>query len=291
MLMKIYNKIREPLAFVIKVLSKSSRDGIAAFSAQSAFFILMSVFPFTILLLQLMKIAPISQEDLLYAVDSIFPEYLLPTIHEILQEIYSSSFGMVAATGIAILWASSKAIYALQEGLGRICNERKKRNWLIVRARSLLYTLIVAVLMVIGVAMIVVWQKIRIFLNHYRPRGISLHLYSALIQFVYSLVLLTILLAVMYKAFPHKKLKFRDQLPGAFVAAVGLYGFSIFVAIYIGAFNGFSMYGSLTTLTLVMFWLYFCNYIVMVGAEVNEVLRRDREVRAAMEKIGMRRRE
>ena len=47
------------------------------------------------------------------------------------------------------------------------------------------------------------------------------------------------------------------------------------------------MYGSLTTLTLVMFWLYFCNYFIMIGAEVNEVIRRDRERNAALEAIGM----
>ena len=91
----------------------------------------------------------------------------------------------------------------------------------------------------------------------------------------------------MYKVFPHKKLKFVDQLPGAIVAAIGWYGFSAFVTIYISEFHGFSMYGSLTTLTLVMFWLYFCNYFIMIGAEVNEVIRRDRERNAALEAIGM----
>ena len=48
------------------------------------------------------------------------------------------------------------------------------------------------------------------------------------------------------------------------------------------------MYGSLTTLTLVMFWLYFCNYFIMIGAEVNEVMRREREMNHAMKAIGVR---
>ena len=29
------------------------------------------------------------------------------------------------------------------------------------------------------------------------------------------------------------------------------------------------MYGSLTTLILVMLWMYFCMYIVLIGAEIN----------------------
>lgn len=287
MIKKIYDRIKDPLDFVLKVFRKSNQDGVGAFSAQSAFFILMSVFPFTMLLLQLMKVAPISQESLLYAVDSIFPDYLLPTIHEILQEIYSSSFGLVSATVVTTLWASSKAIHALQQGLGRICNEKKVRNWFVARAWAVLYTFLFAVFLVIAVTMIVFWQRARSFLIHYRPLGVPLHVYSTILQAIYTIVLLSLAFAVMYKVFPHKKLKFVDQLPGAIIAAIGWYGFSAFVTIYISEFHGFSMYGSLTTLTLVMFWLYFCNYFIMIGAEVNEVIRRDRERNAALEAIGM----
>lgn len=53
MIKKIYDRIKGPLDFVLKVLRKSSQDGVGAFSAQSAFFILMSVFPFTMLLCSL----------------------------------------------------------------------------------------------------------------------------------------------------------------------------------------------------------------------------------------------
>lgn len=30
-----------------------------------------------------------------------------------------------------------------------------------------------------------------------------------------------------------------------------------------------NMYGSLTTIVLVMLWLYFCMYIILIGAEIN----------------------
>ena len=30
-----------------------------------------------------------------------------------------------------------------------------------------------------------------------------------------------------------------------------------------------SMYGSLTTIVLFMLWLYFCMYILFIGAEIN----------------------
>ena len=217
--------------FILQVLGKCSRDGIGAYAAQSAFFVLMSVFPFLMLLLQLMRFAPVSQESLLYMVDNIFPDYLLPTMHEILQELYSSSFGLVSVSVITTLWAASKAMHAVTTGLDRICRAEEVRNWFVIR----------------------LW-----------------------LRSVYLILLLTLVLVIMYKAFPHKRLSFLAQLPGAFFCAVSLYVFSNIISIYLNSFNGFSMYGSLTTLILVMFWLYFCNYFIMIGAEINEILRQGR---------------
>ena len=50
-----------PVRFVMRVLKKSSVDRVGAYSAQIAFYILMTVFPMVILFLQLIKAAPISQ--------------------------------------------------------------------------------------------------------------------------------------------------------------------------------------------------------------------------------------
>ena len=245
--------------FTLRVLGKCSHDGIGAYAAQSAFFVLMSVFPFLMLLLQLMRFAPVSQESLLFMVDNIFPDYLLPTMHEILQELYSSSFGLVSVSVITTLWAASKAMHAVTTGLDRICRAEEVRNWIVIRLWALLYTCLLAI----------------IILVHYRPKGVPLHMYNMVLRSIYLIFLLTLVVAIMYKAFPHKRLSFIAQLPGAFFCAVSLYVFSNIITIYLNSFNGFSMYGSLTTLILVMFWLYFCNYFIMLGAEINEVRRQE----------------
>ena len=45
-------------------------------------------------------------------------------------------------------------------------------------------------------------------------------------------------------------------------------------SVYLDIFKGFStMYGSLTTIVLIMLWLYFSMYIILLGGEVNVVIR------------------
>ena len=274
---RLFKKIFEPAGFVVRVMGKSSDDQVGAYAAQSAFFILMSLFPFLILLLQLMKYAPVSQEDLLFTVDSIFPDYLLPALHDILQELYSSSFGYIGISSVTTLWAASKSMHALSTGLDRIAGITELKNWFVIRLWALLYTICLAILLMFAAAMTVFWRNVRTFLLHMRPKGIPLYLYSTAMRTVYVIFLMTLGISLMYRWFPHKKLKFSEQLPGAFVATIGWMAFSLFVTVYLGAFHAFSTYGSLTTLAIVMFWLYFSMYIIMIGAEVSEVMRQDRE--------------
>lgn len=83
--------------------------------------------------------------------------------------------------------------------------------------------------------------------------------------------LLILFFAVIFTAIPNRKLSFKSQLPGAVICAVAWYVFSFGLSIYVDYFNGLSMYGSLTTIALIMLWLYFCMYIMMMSAEINVV--------------------
>lgn len=277
MIQKLFQQIWRLLLFIVDVVKKGTTDQISAFAAQSAFFILMSVFPFAMFLLQMMRFAPVSQESLLFSVDSVFPEYLLPTLHEILQEIYSSSASFVTITVLTTLWASSNAMHALTQGLDRISNTAEHRSWLVIRMWALIYTIAMAIFLIIGVASTVFWQTARSVLIRYRPRGISLSSYSSVVRITYAIVILTLVFAIMYRIFPRRKLKFLAQIPGALVASLGWYLSSAGISFYVTNFNAVSMYGSLTTLALVMFWLYFCSYFIFIGAEINEVLRSRKE--------------
>jgi len=68
------------------------------------------------------------------------------------------------------------------------------------------------------------------------------------------------------------------HVPGAVLASGGWMIFSYAFAMYIDKFSGFSnMYGSLTTIILIMLWLYFGMYITLIGAEFNQLLAKRRE--------------
>ena len=68
------------------------------------------------------------------------------------------------------------------------------------------------------------------------------------------------------------------HVPGAILSAAGWMIFSYAFSVYIDEYSGFSnTYGSLTTVILMMLWLYFGMYITLIGAEFNQLLAKRRE--------------
>jgi membrane protein len=68
---------------------------------------------------------------------------------------------------------------------------------------------------------------------------------------------------------PDKKMKYKKQLPGALFSAILWYVFSYVFSLYVDRFNGYSIYGSLTFVVVIMLWFYFCMYIILMGAQMN----------------------
>ena len=85
--------------------------------------------------------------------------------------------------------------------------------------------------------------------------------------------ILTLLFTLMYIFIPYRKTSFLAQIPGAFIAAIGWYGFSFLYSLYVDNSPNFSyMYGSLTTFIFALIWMYACMNILFIGAEINSLI-------------------
>ena len=88
-----------------------------------------------------------------------------------------------------------------------------------------------------------------------------------------SPAVLVVFCLLIYKFLPNRRDRLIKQLPGAAFAALGWMVVSWIFSIYLDIFKGFSsMYGSLTTIVLIMLWMYFCMYSILLGGELNVLL-------------------
>ena len=256
---------------VMSFMGKCKRDKINAYSAQSAFFIILSLIPFLMVFSSLLQYTSVTEGTLLKIIERVMPEYIAPFLISLIDEVYNRSAGIISITAIVAIWSAAKGVQYMTDGLNSVNDLEETRNWLVLRMWAVVYTVIFLVAIVFTLLVIVFGNSLQKLASQYIP--LLRHAVDLLAHFrgLIMLVMLIVFFDVIFTALPNKKLTFKSQLPGAAICGVAWYIFSIGVSIYVDYFNGFSMYGSLTTIALIMLWLYFCMYIMMMSAEVNVI--------------------
>lgn len=260
------------IGYVKTYLDKCKRDNIGAFAAQAAFFIIMSAIPFLMVFTSLLQYTNISQEYVTDLLCRAMPKYIEPILQPILNEVYSRSVGIISITVIIALWAAGKALQYMTAGLNVLNGIDETRNWFVVRFWSIVYTVVFIFAIIIVLILMVFTEYIQGLLDQaFGVWGLLVAIVSVrpLIRGLVVFAVLTGLFVWLFTQLPNKKVKALSQIPGALLCALIWYVFSIFLSIYVNFYNGFSIYGSMSTIVLMMFWLYSCMYIMFMCAEAN----------------------
>ncbi len=251
---------------------KISNDNISEYTAQCAYYTILSFIPFLILVVTLVQYTPISKEMLISIIQQIIPTTMIDATIDIVQEVYSKSIGTVSISLIFVLWSSGKGFYALSKGIQNIYKPQKEFNYFYMKLVSIICTILLVIIIILTLLISVFGNSI-VEMIHLKW-NIPIFVYQVLkitrvgIYFVLFLIIL-----IMYRFISNSKVSLKSHIPGAIIATLGWYVVSLFFSLYIEAYVGFSVvYGNLTTITLAMMWLYICMYFILIGAEFNKIL-------------------
>lgn len=246
-----------------------TRDNINAFASSTAFFFFLSLVPTLVILCSLIPYTPLTEGDLIAAVTGVVPEFIETVTVSLIEQIYERSATTLPVAIVVLIWSSSKGMLALMRGLNVVNGVTENRNYLFLRLEASFYMIITVVSLFISLGLSVFGEVLLHTILKIFPHIGELISWIMQFRFLFVWVLLTIVFTITYTYVPNKKLKLRYQIPGAIFSAVGWNLFSFFFAIYVENFNGMSIYGSLSTIVIMMFWLYCCLYILLIGANLN----------------------
>lgn len=263
---KLYNKI-------IQVTTDIANDHVGAYAAQTAYFFMLCFIPIILLLLTLVRYTPVTKADVMTAVIQVFPTSVDSMITSIVNQVYNQSMGIIPITVIVAMWSAGKGVLAMTSGLNSIYKCRETRNYVFLRLRATLYTILFILVIILLLVLSVFGNALNIFIAENIP--IIKTVADQLIQ-ARTVIMPIVLMAfslLIYKFLPNRRNRLIKQLPGAIFAAIGWMIVSWIFSVYVDLFRGFSsMYGSLTTIVLIMLWMYFCMYSILLGGEVNMLM-------------------
>lgn len=267
----------ESVIYGIKRISnRFNSDNLTAYAAQAAFFTFISIFPFLMLLLSLLKYIPIFSNT---NIESWASDFLTPQISDLLKNILTEageygSGAIISITTITALWACSKGVLGIIYGLNSIYKTTESRSYIRLRIIAVIYTLGLIAALTVVLILMVFGNGILSFLLSLHPFMENFANSVRVIRWLVAFGVLILFFLFLYTIIPDRKTKLKNELPGAVISAVGWIGFSVLYSFYIDNFgNQSKVYGSLTAIILFLLWIYICMIILFVGAEINDILR------------------
>ena len=227
------------------------------------------IIPIIILLCSLLPLATLQKSDLLKAVSEVMPSPIVPMMSSLIESLYNSTVGVTSVAAIVTVWSASKGMLSIMRGLNAMNGVVEDRNYFVQRILASFYTILLLIVLLLSLVFMVFGTTLVRLLNDRIP--ILDHLMSIAMHFkpLFSWGILTLVFMVIYAYVPNVKLKLTKQFPGALFTAISWNLFSWGFSAYIERFNDFGVYGSLSTIIVVMMWLYFCMYLLLVGAHIN----------------------
>lgn len=262
MIRKLYRIVRD-------FSQHAGKKNISAHAASTAFFLFLSIVPMLILVCTIIPYTPLTEENLMAAAMEVLPPMITPLVENMIAEVFEQSIGILSLAALTMLWSAGKGVLALMRGLNVINDVEEKRNYFLVRIISCFYTIIMLVAMILSLVLMVFGNQLVSLLLYDIPQLRVLLSFLMNFRFMAVWAILSVLFSIIYAYVPDKKLRLREQLPGACFAAVVWSVFSWGFSLYVGRSGSYSIYGSLSIIIIIMVWMYFCMYIVMMGAYIN----------------------
>lgn len=245
------------------------KKNISAFAASTAFFLFLSLIPALMLLCAIIPYTPLTEGNLMRVATELMPDTMDSLLVVLISDVYDKSIGIVSVTAIVTLWSAGKGVLALMQGLNVINDVEENRNYFLLRLAASFYTVLILLAILIALLVLVFGNVLINVMAETIPE--FSYLFDVMMHFRTPILwlVLTMILATMYAYIPGRKQQMKTQLLGAGAAAIGWSVMTWAFSVYVDEFNGLNTYGSLTTIIILMLWLYAGMYISLMGAYVN----------------------
>lgn len=247
------------------------RDNIAAYASSMAFFFLLSIVPIVLISTVIASYLPFTEEMVVSTLEQFTPDFIDNILERLVSKMYLSDRGntILPMAVIVLLWSAGKGMWGMMMGFNTANEVTENRNTLLVRILASFYSALMMIMLIICFAMIIAGEKFVGYISRMAPRAAQYFDMIGNLRFLVVWGLLTFFFTVLYTFLPNKKLKMRYQIPGAAFSAIAWSVISWGYALYFDYYDGYSVYGSLSTPLLIMIWMYVCMYILLVGANLN----------------------
>lgn len=292
-------RLERAVQFLVHLYRNARDDDITGGAAELAFRFFLAIFPFFIFLAALGSFVPSilnienPGEKIVDGIRQGLPEEFAGLLETELEALIAQEEpGLLSASALGALWATSIGISALMKNL----------NWIfdVPETRSIVKRYILALsLTVVGAGLLLIAFSLLLIVQLYGPElpaqiGLQDEAASlfALVAWPLSVVLVLVAAGALYWFGPDTTLSIGSLAPGTALFTISWLLTTVIFAIYvsqIGTYN--AVYGALAGVVILLLWFYLSCLLILLGAEINALLLKEHAPKRAPLKVTRGRRE
>lgn len=265
--------------FIDQLLYRVGDDEVFAIGSQLTYFLILSLFPFIVMFLNIVSYTPLVREEVLLNVTRYLPFEVQKLINDFAVEIIkTSSQELLSIAAIFGLWTASSGISAVMRAINKAYDTEETRPFYRSKLLSILFTIILLVSFTLVILTLVFGEVLgnRLF-SYLGYTDVFLRLWSIL-RILIPILYMIFTFTLFYRFAPCSKniknVKLGDSIPGAIFTTLGWLTTSTVFSYYVNNFGKYTItYGSIGGIIILLVWLYLSSIIIILGGEINATIK------------------
>jgi membrane protein len=278
--MSLSARLRRPVGMV-PIAKKAFANFVAhdmpTYAAALAYRLLFSIFPFLVFLTTLLGFLGMPElfDWMRTQAAYVLPDEAMDLVNTVVTELETPQGGLMSVAIALAVWSASAAVLGTMNALNVVFDVRERRPAWKRLLVSLLYTLALALMLVIAAGMMITGPELLTWLARYVYLDRYFIVVWAWVRWPVIWLLLILVISIVYYAAPNIRQPFRLITPGAVIAVTAWLVASLGFAFYVQNFASYNKtYGSMGAVIVLLLYFFLSAAVMLFGAEVNAVHRR-----------------
>lgn len=250
-------------------------DELPIYASALAFQLFFSLFPFLLFLIALIGVLDAQPifDWLHQQAELVLPQEALGLVDPVIAQLQTQQAGLFSIGILLALWTASSAVRSTMAAMNRAYGvEDGRPAWKLVPL-SLLYTVGIAVALLLAAALMVVGPQAMDWLAAQVGLQETVVVLWAWLRWPLAVLMLILVVAAVYYLAPDVEQEFRFITPGSILAVIVWIAASLGFGYYAQNFANYNAtYGSIGAIIIFLLYLYISSAVLLFGAELNAVI-------------------
>lgn len=244
-------------------------------TAEMGFYLTISIFPSMIFIICAMAYIP--DANLLHMQDSLaqlIPNEAFMIVKVLINSaVENRSIHLLLFSFMLATWTFSKAVKSMIKGQNMAFEFEENRKFLKLNLICIVYAIGFFIITLLCIIFLGYGDKLSILFRKVIGDFFILNFLYNLVRYLLPIVAMTYIFINLFTLGPCGDLKFKQGVLGAITTTILWLIFSLIYSYYANYFfRSKEIYGSISSIIILLTWLYFCGMAITIGYKLNAII-------------------